>query len=1258
MASRERVDSELAETPDSTSGVTERASDDTSFAQLLREAARIGAPHPSSRVTKQLVPGCKLAAERFELRRAIGAGGMGEVYEAFDFERRSNVALKTLSKPNATNLSALKNEFRSIADISHPSLIRLHEMFESDDLWFFTMDLIVGDHFDRWVRPGGTSDEGRLRAALSQLVGAMHAIHDDGKLHRDLKPTNVLVTAEGRLLVLDFGLAVSLDPTGAALISSLHGVSGTPAYMAPEQATGARVTAASDWYALGVMLFEALTGRLPFEGNPFEILQAKLCRDAPAPRDLNPDAPLDLDALCRALLLRDPFERASVELIERTLGRSRTATVSAFESRRSLRSDPLLLGRAEQLETLRAAYRDTLIGKTAVVFVSGESGIGKSALMEAFLWELHQEGVAVVIKGRCYERESVRYNAFDSLIDDLCRYIEQLEQVEIEALMPDDIFALTRLFRVLEGIEPFRRAQARAIGDPQELRRRAFAAFSSLIERVCDRHPLVAWIDDLQWIDADSIVFLRHLVGNPQPIPALLVVSYRAEAERPDGPLREVREAARYNARVAGHDVRMQPLADDAARALAQRFLEGCASEVADRVAREAQGSPFWLLALCKQAQVGGDLALTLPGVLEDHIRRLSAPARDLLRVVAIACAPVPDLVAIEAANATHDAIDELQSQRLLRRAHSVSPRMLECYHDKIRENAVHDLGPEVTKSVHARLVEVLLAHGYDDPEVLALHCEGAGALERAMGYALAAADSARDKLAFARAADLYERALLHFSGPASERHRLEYERAMALSNAGRGAEAAPIFMRLAADMPPQTGLELRRRAAEQWLVSGRTEEGLSAFADVLAAVGLRVQRYPQTALLDLLATRAQLRLRGLHFSPRAAESIAHDDLARIDVCKTAWSLSFVSTIRAAAFQARHLLYALRSGERYRISIGLSMEAVYVTLDGARGEARALDLLARAEAIAAELGSVHADAFVHLARGQSSYLLGRWQEASDSLSVAEGILTQRCRDVTWELNSVRFFWANALQFMGELKQLNWLLAGWLEDASVRGDLYASATLELIRARLVLAANDAGAARRAVRTAMRRWRAKEFGVQRFLQVITDVQIDLYLGRADWAWRRMHAMKPVFTRSLMSQIQICRIPVLQHAGYAALGMAARNPSIRHWRTRAAACARALRSEHLPMASAFALQIEATLIQHRGDRQVGVSALVEASKALDAVALRLYGAACRQRAGILQGGDEGAVLTTAANELLATQCVTRADDFCRGLAPGVIA
>ncbi|MBZ0237476.1 MAG: serine/threonine protein kinase, partial [Deltaproteobacteria bacterium] len=236
---------------------------------------------------------------RFELRRRLGAGGMGIVYEAFDRERNALVALKTIHARDAASLLRFKHEFRALAHIAHPHLVALHELFAGDDGWYFTMELLDGVALDAYA-----TDDTRLRTALAQLAQGVHALHQAGRLHCDLKPTNMLVTAEPRAVLVDFGVIAEIGNARTRSIDDDAFVVGTPPYMAPEQARG-EITPASDWYAFGGVLFQLLTGTVPFRGSARGILVDKNRLDAPAVRSLAPGAPADLAQLADALLARD-----------------------------------------------------------------------------------------------------------------------------------------------------------------------------------------------------------------------------------------------------------------------------------------------------------------------------------------------------------------------------------------------------------------------------------------------------------------------------------------------------------------------------------------------------------------------------------------------------------------------------------------------------------------------------------------------------------------------------------------------------------------------------------------------------------------------------------------------------------------------------------------------------------------------------------------------------------------------------------------
>src|SRR6266849_2392202 len=448
-----------------------------------------------------------LGTERFHIRRRLGSGGMGIVYEAHDREMDKVVALKALTRTEASHISRFKNEFRSLADVSHPNLVTLYEFMAAGGYWFFTMELVQGVNFLEYVRPGyrarrsqpsrtptlakpspdrelmvdyeaetqqldaaritfveespaevsldlslskSALDLDRLTKALRQLAEGLHGLHETGKLHRDIKPSNVLVTKEGRVVILDFGLVAEVE--GQEWHDSVD-LAGTPDYMSPEQGAQLPLSRASDWYSIGVMLYQALTGRLPFSGKFFEVMMNKQNFDPPAPIELVNHVPADLNDLCVRLLRRKPEERPSGREVLRILGHGKTGPLQLpIMSAPAAAHAPTVafVGRERQLRQLNEAFAFTRHEQTVTVYLHGSSGMGKTALARHFLDQLRtHESEVVVLEGRCYERESVPYKALDGVVDSLTKYLLSLPEVKAEALMPREVLALARLFPVM-----------------------------------------------------------------------------------------------------------------------------------------------------------------------------------------------------------------------------------------------------------------------------------------------------------------------------------------------------------------------------------------------------------------------------------------------------------------------------------------------------------------------------------------------------------------------------------------------------------------------------------------------------------------------------------------------------------------------------------------------------------------------------------------------------------------------------------------
>jgi predicted ATPase len=624
-------------------------------------------------------------------------------------------------------------------------------------------------------------DFARLRDAFLQLADGVCALHAAGKLHRDLKPGNALVRPGGRVVLLDFGLVAELaaDPLAHPEVPRRHAaerlahhstddgyVSGTIAYMSPEQAAAEPLTPASDWYAVGVMLFRALTGRLPITGAPLRVLRDKQLLDPPAPASLVAGVPDDLNALCVALLNRDPAARPTgAEVLAALSG----TAVPESEAAPPPGGEALpFVGRERQLAELARAFDAVRAGRPLVYHVHGKSGAGKSALLQRFLHDLAGHGGAVVLAGRCYEQESVPYKAVDSLVDALTRYLLRRPAEELTALLPADVAALARVFPVLNRVPAVARASAAAgdESDLRELRHRAFAAMRELLACLGARHPLVLAIDDLQWGDVDSAALLTDLLRPPDAPRLLLLVAYRSEYVESSACLRALTAADA----AAGGRLALDPLTPEETQALARALLgegEGPAAESrVDWVVRESGGSAFFIYELVRHLQAGMTRAAAegvgLDEVLWRRVQRLPAEARRLLEVVAVAGRPVRLREVQEAAGlgaVPPQVVLALRSGHLVRTTGPHLDDDIEAFHDRIRESVVAHLPPAARRDHHAGLAAALEASGHADPEALAVHCHESGRpAEASRHYAAAAAQAVR-VLAFERAEEFFRQA-------------------------------------------------------------------------------------------------------------------------------------------------------------------------------------------------------------------------------------------------------------------------------------------------------------------------------------------------------------------------------------------------------------------------------------------------------------------------------------------------------------------
>ncbi len=1250
---------------------------------------------------------------RFRLLRRVGGGGMGEVFEAVD-ERGGGgrVALKTLPRVDARSLARFKREFRSVRDLRHPGLIAMHELVRDDEGWFLTMELIEGVQLLEHLRPApnapelaptltnagvtallgagperapaarpeppgvdaGPLDGERARDALGRLAAALAHLHAAGQVHRDLKPSNVLVERGGRVVLLDLGL-VSDDNRVAER-------AGTVAYMAPEQIAGARLTTAADLYSFGVVLYEAIAGRLPFVGSRSEILRA---RERGEPPDLRPlerarlerPAEAPLAELCAELLRPDPRARPAAAEVARRLG--------AAPGRRGAAPGPhaAFVGREGELAALHAALDRAREGSAAAVVIAGEAGIGKTALAARFAAEAVAGG-ALALTARCSEREHVPFRALDGVIDQLAERLAARDGGEAPPpSAAGDAAVLAHAFPVFAAAPGPAPA---ALASPRERRLRMFEAFRRLLAAQARARPCVLLIDDAHWADADSVALLAHALRAPAP-PVVVVLTSRADAPPLAGALEGL----------PVHSLALGALPEGPARALARRLLaergarfgegeagasgeagaggeagasgEGGGEAEGARVARESGGHPLFLeeLALRADARVGG-----LAGLLAASANELPAAERRVLELIALAGGPLRRDVLAGAlgdggapAAGLGPALHALRARRLISAA-GEGPDV-EPYHARVREVVVELLAPEARRAHHRALALAFEARGGGAPdgrggdsEALAAHWEGAGEPAAAARHAERAADQAMAALAFEQAARWYRRAVALVISP-ERLGRLERALGEALVNAGRGAEAARAFLAAAAReaAAPDVAAGLRTRAAEQLMLSGHIDEGLGVLRDELRAAGLpAAPADPRVALASLALRRAQVFLRGAP-APPGGRRPSPLECRRIDLCwAIAHGLSLVDTIAGADFQSRHLLLALRAGDPYRLTRALALEAGY--LAALRGsEARAGRALEAARRAAAGCDDPHAAALVAVSSCVSAFFRGRYRACVAFGRDAEAQLLERCHGSAWELGVARHHRLLALIYLGEMAEVRVGLAELVADARDRGDRYGEIYLRTgIMPFMHLVDDRPEACRREPLDASAEWAQPRWRVQAHAHLMAVGQALLYAAGGGAAAAEVERRWPELERSRLLGVSLVRVEAFRLRARAALAAAAGARGAARLRLLDAArrATRTVAAERGVPAEPFTPLLLAGIAHLAGRPDQALSWLETAERKFDAADMALMACVARRSRGLLLGGAEGPALIEEADAWMTRQTIVAPARLASMLAPGL--
>ena len=467
----------------------------------------------------------------YEIVEELGRGGMGVVFKARDAQLDRHVALKFLPPEYARNterLARFVHEARTASGLNHPHICTIHSLGEHEGRPFIVMEFVEGRTMRARIPETPGVDE--IIGWIRQVAQALAAAHDAGVVHRDIKPENIMVRDDGYVKVLDFGLArrqptlsgPSPDSTPSTATGALLG---TAAYMSPEQTRGEIAESASDVFSLGIVAYQLLTSRHPFDSEShFAMLSAIATSTVIAPAHSNPEIPVAVSNLIEAMLAKDARLRPTAAEVASSL-----ATLAEQEPIRvtaAARSRPIV-HREPEIAALNAALAEAEAGRGSLVCVAGEPGIGKTTLVESFLEGLPSRGESCLLaRGNCSERLA-NTEAYLPVIDVLASLLRADRQGSAARLMK--IVAPTWYAQ----IGPHPGAASAASGDGTGGRSRAASQqamlreFVNFLQEASRIGTVILFFDDVHWADLATVDLLAHVGRRLQGLRVLVIATYR-----------------------------------------------------------------------------------------------------------------------------------------------------------------------------------------------------------------------------------------------------------------------------------------------------------------------------------------------------------------------------------------------------------------------------------------------------------------------------------------------------------------------------------------------------------------------------------------------------------------------------------------------------------------------------------------------------------------------------------------------------------
>ena len=801
---------------------------------------------------------------RYEIKRRIGSGGMGVVYLAQRLVLGDQVALKQLApiSDSAYNRSRFLLEARAAAHIRHPNVVEIFDFGEPEgEAPYIVMEYIEGPTLAQVLRRG---ELGIARAleVFSPICAAVEAGHRRGIVHRDLKPANIILATsdDGRevVKVLDFGLAFVAAGTSNRLTKP-GSIVGTARYMAPEQARSEDVGPATDVFALGILLYEMVTGRPPFAAQTPILTALKISEGDYEPADkVKPGLPDGLVVAIAKALQVDPSDRpASPEQLAR-LAEAGSRLASPQTTERSTVADPLardtgrsldtavsspataetldlehFVGREHQLRRLQEEYDKAVTGSGRIVMIQGESGIGKTRLLKEFLGQLAELSQPMILWGSFFQYEGSRPPPLETFFDILRTATDN----------DDPAIPAREALGLDEGLE--------AEGG----RWRVFTALTEAFAACAGNRPLVLVLDDLHHATAADLQLLDHLYCSLGNRGTYLVAAARESETRPEADTELARWLTRLGPRRALASLDLPPFAAHEIRRWLDRVFGGIRIHPQDlkRLGTATAGNPFYLVEVVRHLLIAGKITknggwrcqslaeVELPdsviSLVRARIDGLDDELRQLLGVAAVIGQELRFETLKLACGLTEDRLEgliERATRKLLLREEGVSRGNDYRFPTEIlRQVLYRDMPRRRRQQAHHRVILALKALYQDDLDrlaaILAYHYHAVDDWSKTLSWGLRALAAALERSDNDAAALIHARAAEATAAasrvPIDEAERFDLLSGRLHRRLGNLEESAVSLLRLASHTKtPSTSLEAHLELARCHLDRGDAE--------------------------------------------------------------------------------------------------------------------------------------------------------------------------------------------------------------------------------------------------------------------------------------------------------------------------------------------------------------------------------------------------------------------------------------------------